>query len=129
MTHKKAYKSSILLLKYFPIFGALFIWISVLLIQLYDYHNEVFELFCGTSILGGTLLILASIVFEFCRLHKMFIFYDVFAGFCIDFQTIVGFGIIREPLRITVLVVGIILFLILIYHVIINKRIACFINR
>lgn len=112
---KNNYKLILILLKYFPIVGALLLWIRVFLIAFFNIQNPIFELFVGTSILGGVILILANIVLEFCLMHKLFIYYDIFIGFCIDYQTIIGWGSWRTPMQYIVLILGILLFLYLIF--------------
>ena len=115
MTKKESYRYTIILLKYFPIIGSFLLWVRVLLLVLFDYQNPVIELFVGNSIIGGVLLLLASRVLEFCKLHKFFIYYNVFAGFCIDYQQIIGWGEWRDPMRGVVLGVGVLLFIMLMF--------------
>lgn len=110
MHNTNQYKLIIKALKVFPILGALLLWIRVFWIFAFNYQNSIIELFVGTSIIGGILLILSSIVLEFCVLHKLFIYYNVFVGFCIDFQSIVGWGDFRRPMHIIVLIIGMLLF-------------------
>lgn len=115
MHNTDKYKLIIKLIKVFPIIGAFLLWIRVLLLVMFEYQSPIIEMFVETSIIGGTLLILSSIVLEFCLLHKLFIYYNVLIGFCIDFQDIIGWGICRTPMRYVVLLLGIILFICLLF--------------
>lgn len=115
MHNTDKYKLIIKLIKIFPIIGAFLLWIRVLLLVMFEYQSPIIELFVETSITGGILLILSSIVLEFCVIHKLFIYYDVIIGFCIDFQNIIGWGTLRTPMRYIVLLLGIILFICLFF--------------
>lgn len=55
------------------------------------------------------LLTVLSISYEFCWVHRCFIFYDYLVSLCIEYQTRSGFGELLIPARITSLVIGVLL--------------------
>lgn len=67
------------------------------------------------SVFGFVAWILISLAFGFCWLHRAFCTYGVLVSFCIDFQRTFGFGSMLIPMRLCVVLVGLILFVVFVY--------------
>ena len=42
--------------------------------------------------------------------HRAFVTYGVLISFCIDFQRTIGFGVLRQPLHLAMVILGLFLF-------------------
>ena len=62
------------------------------------------------SLLGALAWFSLSLAMGFCWVHRAFITYGVLISFCIDFQRCFGFGALLTPLRISMVVLGVLLF-------------------
>ena len=117
------YKWLILLIKYIPIIGGLFMMIHCLLLLLGQDLASAHFIF-GFSIIGAVILYGASCVLGFCRVHKAFIIYDFCVELCINIEQYYGFGKILIFIRILMLLVGIYLFIWFILSMC-NKKCSC----
>lgn len=55
-----------------------------------------------------------SLAYGFCWVHRAFITYGVLISFCIDFQRSFGFGVLRQPLHLQMVALGLLLFFVFI---------------
>lgn len=118
------FKLLLALVKYVPYIGGVSMILHV--IQLLLGYNPMYAHYMfGFSILGTFLLLLASSVFKFGRLHKLFILYNFITESCIKFQKGFGFGSILTTMRWIVLIIGLYLLGWFIYGLVSKNRIEC----
>lgn len=110
----KEHRIMIMLLKYLPVFNALMMMLHCLTLLLgYDWHLA--ELTCGQCLTMSVLLFVFSSVFRFCWLHKAFILYTMLVQECIIIQDCFGFGKLLTPTRWLMLLIGLALFVVLLF--------------
>lgn len=117
-------KTCVLFLKYVPIISAfiMLLYVSSLVFDKVDNsdRNIVTKTFTmSTTPTVGTMILSKSL--GFCSLHRCLIGYTYGVTFCIAHQAITGFGALLIPMRIFMLVIGIILFLWLGIHIYTHK--------
>lgn len=66
------------------------------------------------SLFGFIVWIIISLAYGFCWVHRAFITYGVLISFCIDFQRSFGFGVLRQPLHLQMVALGLLLFFVFI---------------
>ena len=119
-------KTYIIALKYIPIISAFLMFLHVVFLE------------CGITLciaelsvltLVTLMVLLWSIVFKFCIMHILSSFYTIIVLWCCYIQRFIGFGNILESIRISVLYLGIFIFLLLGYkHVKDYKKLIANIN-
>lgn len=97
-----------ILLELLPMGGVLAMTTHVACL-LMGYNFKVSEYLFGYSVVGAVLLFVQSYVLKFCRLYRLSILYSVVVTHCIYHQRNIGFGNALMPMRILMLVFGIIL--------------------
>lgn len=109
---KTKHKVCLYTFKYLPIFGD-FIYVLFLALLIIGIRVNFSGFLVGTSLMGAIILIAASYAFEFCYLHRLFIMHGFAVTFCINYQAAIanGFGHYLTPLRWTLLISGILLFI------------------
>lgn len=73
-------------------------------------HGWIFD----CSLFGFIVWIIISLAYGFCWVHRAFITYGVLISFCIDFQRSFGFGVLRQPLHLQMVALGLLLFFVFI---------------
>lgn len=68
----------------------------------------------GSAIIPSILILAISGLFKFCWLHKAFTIYSLCVDLCINYERLMGFGPILQPLRVAIFILGIVLFILLI---------------
>lgn len=114
------YKIFLICIKYIPIIMAAVVLVHTALIITVQYES-VFAKTFGISILPALIVYSAQKAFRFCLIHKLLLWYCVFADFCLSLH--------NRTLLYSVLVIGIILSLTFVIHCIFNERITNFIEK
>lgn len=65
-------------------------------------------------VFGFIAWIIVSLAYGFCWVHRAFATYGVLISFCIDFQRSFGFGVLRQPLQLLMVALGLLLFFVFI---------------
>lgn len=107
------WRASRLIIGVIPPVGALVMLAHCSLLTL-GYRAKLTEWIFDCSLFGFVAWIIVSLAYGFCWVHRAFITYGVMISFCIDFQRSFGFGILREPLHIAMVALGVLLFYIFI---------------
>lgn len=109
----RIWKMSRLVIGLIPPIGSLVMLIHCLLLSV-GVKVKLTEWIFDCSLFGFVAWIIVSLAYGFCWVHRAFITYGVLISFCIDFQRTIGFGIMRQPLHIAMVVLGAFLFFIFI---------------
>lgn len=72
--NKRMYKLELLCVKYVPIIIAFIVLTNAILVR-YDLYIEELSYIAGTSFLTLIPMYISSIVYKFCKYHRMFIHY------------------------------------------------------
>lgn len=97
-----------------PLIGSIMMLVHCTLL-LCGFRSIFTEWIFDCSVFGFIAWILISFAFGFCWLHRAFCTYGVLVSFCIDFQRTFGFGPTLTPMRLSVVLIGLILFLVFIH--------------
>ena len=120
---RSEYKLLIIVLKFIPMLTAL-CYMSSTIFNYFGYNIEPLSNFGGMSLLTWLFIYLASIVFNFCAYHRMFLWYifidDLFN--IIDYYIIIPIST-DSILMLHNILIGITLFTVLILYVKDNKSI------
>lgn len=120
---RSKYKLLIIVLKFIPMLTAL-CYMSSTIFNYFGYNIEPLSNFGGMSLLTWLFIYLASIVFNFCAYHRMFLWYifidDLFN--IIDYYIIIPIST-DSILMLHNILIGITLFTVLILYVKDNKSI------
>lgn len=120
---RSEYKLLIIVLKFIPMLTAL-CYMSSTIFNYFDYNIEPLSNFGGMSLLTWLFIYLASIVFNFCAYHRMFLWYilidDLFN--IIDYYITIPIST-DSILMLYNILIGITLFTVLILYVKDNKSI------
>ena len=118
---RSEYKLLIIVLKFIPMLTAL-CYMSSTIFNYFGYNIEPLSNFGGMSLLTWLFIYLASIVFNFCAYHRMFLWYifidDLFN--IIDYYIIIPIST-DSILMLHNILIGITLFIVLILYVKDNK--------
>ena len=122
-SRRSEYKLLIIVLKFIPILTAL-CYMSSTIFNYFGYNIEPLSNFGGMSLLTWLFIYLASIVFNFCAYHRMFLWYifidDLFN--IIDYYITIPIST-DSILMLHNILIGITLFTVLILYVKDNKNI------
>lgn len=103
------WKSSRVIIGIIPPIGAFVMLLHCAILSM-GINIKLTEWIFDCSLFGFVAWIAVSLAYGFCWVHRAFITYGVMISFCIDFQRTIGFGFLREPLHLTMVALGIILF-------------------
>ena len=107
------YKLGLLAIKFIPIIMFFIMWIHTGLL-ITDINGPCADTIAGSAIIPSILILAISSLFKFCWLHKLFTIYSLCIDLCINYERYIGFGVILQPFRIALFVIGIVLFILLI---------------
>lgn len=93
-------------IKYIPIICTFLLSLHIFLLLMDVYEPITVGI---SAVLMVVLLILLSIRFGFCKLHKAMIIYMGVMTLCICIQKYEGFGLLLRAVRIVMLVIGVVL--------------------
>lgn len=95
-------------IKWAPIVCFLVLWIHCIgLVS--GFKTELTDYFWGNSIYCLVVMYAGSMRYGYCRLHQSLTIYDALVSFCMDFQKVHDFGVLLQPLRWLMVVLGVIL--------------------
>lgn len=114
------YKIFLLSVKYLPILSALVLLAHAILVVCFNY-DSIFRSTFGVSLIPAIIVYLAQKAFKFCYIHKILLWYCVFADFCISLHNL--------SLLYSTIVIGVILFIVFIIHCIWDEHITIFIKK
>nr|WP_294873551.1 hypothetical protein [Prevotella sp.] len=96
-----------------PTVGALIMLVHCTLLS-FGILVKLTEWIFDCSIFGFIAWIIVSLAYGFCWVHRAFATYGVLISFCIDFQRSFGFGVLRQPLHLLMVALGLLLFFVFI---------------
>ena len=103
------WKSSRVVIGIIPPIGSMVMLLHCFILTL-GINIKLTEWIFDCSLFGFVAWIAVSLAYGFCWVHRAFITYGVMISFCIDFQRTVGFGILRQPLHVIMVALGVFLF-------------------
>lgn len=106
------YKLGILTIKYIPIIMFLIMWLHTGLLIL-GINGPCADTIAGSAIIPSILIFSMSHLFKFCYIHKLLTIYSLIIDLCINFHRYIGFGCIIEEMRLSMFIIGTILFFLL----------------
>ena len=107
------WKASRLIIGIIPPVGALVMLIHCTLPS-FGIRAKLTEWVFDCSLFGFIAWIIVSLAYGFCWVHRAFATYGVLISFCIDFQRSFGFGVLRQPLQLLMVALGLLLFFVFI---------------
>ena len=107
------YKLGLLAIKYVPIVMFLIMWIHTGLL-IVGVNGPCADTIAGSAIIPSLLILAISRLFRFCWLHKLFTMYSLSVDLCINYERLIGFGILLQPIRSLLFIIGTFLFILLI---------------
>ena len=107
------WKASRLIIGIIPPVGALVMLIHCSLLYM-GYREKLAEWIFDCSLFGFIAWIIVSLAYGFCWVHRAFATYGVLISFCIGFQRSFGFGVLRQPMYLMMVVLGLMLFFVFI---------------
>lgn len=114
--NKRMYKLELLCVKYVPILIALGVLVDAILSYFDIYCNEI-NYFVGTSFFTLIPMYISSIVYKFCKYHRMFIHYILSHKIVASVDMYIGIPLNDGyMLLIYLIIAGIFAFLALYYH-------------
>ena len=99
------WKASRLIIGIIPTVGALIMLVHCTLLS-FGILVKLTEWIFDCSIFGFIAWIIVSLAYGFCWVHRAFATYGVLISFCIDFQRSFGFGVLRQPLHLLMVALG-----------------------
>lgn len=108
----------VLIMQWFPFCCGMLFTIHVLFLLL-GINIHVAELLGSCSLFVFMMLIVASIAYRFCFLHRVFLVYNYIVSMCIEYENYIGFGKALLCARIIIAVIGIIL---VVTFIVLRKR-------
>lgn len=112
-TLMKNHRVAMLCLKYIPVIMFLLMWCYTIFAVL-GLELIIADTIVGCSILPSILIFALSDVFHFCWVHKSLTGYSLLVDLLINANKYIGLGIIAFPLKITMMILGGFLFIVLI---------------
>ena len=107
------YKLGLLAIKYVPIVMFLIMWIHTGLL-IVGVNGPCADTIAGSAIIPSLLILAISKLFRFCWLHKLFTMYSLSVDLCINYERLIGFGMLLQPIRSLLFIIGTFLFILLI---------------
>ena len=107
------YKLGLLAIKYIPIVMFLIMWIHTGLL-IVGVNGPCADIIAGSAIIPSLLILAVSRLFRFCWLHKLFTMYSLSVDLCINYERLIGFGLLLQPIRSLLFIIGTFLFILLI---------------
>lgn len=107
------YKLGLLAIKYVPIVMFLIMWIHTGLL-IVGVNGPCADTIAGSAIIPSLLILAISRLFRFCWLHKLFTMYSLSVDLCINYERLIGFGMLLYPIRSLLFIIGTFLFILLI---------------
>lgn len=107
------YKLGLLAIKYVPIVMFLIMWIHTGLL-IVGVNGPCADTIAGSAIIPSLLILAISRLFRFCWLHKLFTMYSLSVDLCINYERLIGFGMLLQPIRSLLFIIGTFLFIVLI---------------
>ena len=107
------YKLGLLAIKYIPIVMFLIMWIHTGLL-IVGVNGPCADTIAGSAIIPSLLILAISRLFRFCWLHKLFTMYSLSVDLCINYERLIGFGLLLQPNRSLLFIIGTFLFILLI---------------
>ena len=107
------YKLGLLAIKYVPIVMFLIMWIHVCLLII-GINGPCADTIAGSAIIPSLLILAISRLFRFYWLHKLFTMYSLSVDLCINYERLIGFGMLLQPIRSLLFIIGTFLFILLI---------------
>ena len=107
------YKLGLLAIKYIPIVMFLIMWIHTGLL-IVGVNGPCADTIAGSAIIPSLLILAISKLFRFCWLHKLFTMYSLSVDLCINYERLIGFGLLLQPIRSLLFIIGTFLFILLI---------------
>ena len=107
------YKLGLLAIKYVPIVMFLIMWIHTGLLIM-GVNGPCADTIAGSAIIPSLLILAISKLFRFCWLHKLFTMYSLSVDLCINYERLIGFGMLLQPIRSLFFIIGTFLFILLI---------------
>ena len=92
-----------------PPIGAFVMFVHCVLLSV-GIKAKLTEWIYDCSVFGFVAWMIISFAYGFCWVHRAFITYGVMISFCIDFQRTIGFGIMRQPLHLAMVILGLFIF-------------------
>lgn len=108
------YKLGILAIKYIPIIMFLIMWFHTGLL-IFGINGPYADTIAGSAIIPSILIFSMSNLFKFCYIHKLLTIYALAVDLCINFQRLIEFGYLVEEFRISMFIIGTILFFLLLF--------------
>jgi hypothetical protein len=112
-TLKKDHKIAMLCLKYIPVIMFFAMW-GYTIFAVLGLELIIADTIVGCSILPSILIFALSDVFHFCWVHKSLTGYSLLVDLLINANKYIGLGPWTMPLKITMAILGIVLFIALI---------------
>ena len=88
-------------------------WIHTGLL-IFNIQGPFADTIVGSAIIPSILILAISQMFQFCYIHKMLTIYSLCIDLCINYQRYIGFGVLLQPMRIGMFIIGTIIFILLI---------------
>lgn len=92
-----------------PPIGAFVMFVHCVLLSV-GIKAKLTEWIYDCSVFGFVAWMIVSFAYGFCWVHRAFVTYGVLISFCIDFQRTIGFGVLRQPLHLAMVILGLFLF-------------------
>ena len=122
LRNKYLYKALIVILKYTPLVITGFYVINTLL-NLLEIDTPAISNIAGVSLLTWIFLLLSNIVFKFCICHRMFLYYILAVDLFNIIDYYIGIPLYKyEYIAIHSVLLGVVLFLFVYFHVKNNKK-------
>lgn len=103
------WKASRLIIGIIPPVGAFVMLVHCILLS-FGFRVKLTEWIFDCSLFGFIAWIIVSLAYGFCS----FATYGVLISFCIDFQRSFGFGVLRQPLHLLMVALGLLIFFVFI---------------
>lgn len=113
---RSEHKIALICLKYIPVIMFLLMWIYTIF-ALFGINLWIADTIVGCAILPSILIFSLSQVFHFCVLHKSLTGFSLTVDILINIDKYFGFGTVLFPIQLGVGLVGLILFIMLLWKV------------
>lgn len=111
---KTEHKWALLCLKYIPIFMFITMWIYTIL-ALFGVPFLLADTIMGCAIVPSLIIFSLTKVFQFCWLHKAITWYALIVDLLINIDFYATFGIVTPIIQIIFIIIGLVMFLMLLY--------------
>lgn len=111
---KTEHKWALLCLKYIPIFMFITMWIYTIL-ALFGIPFLLADTIMGCAIVPSLIIFSLTKVFQFCWLHKAITGYALIVDLLINIDFYATFGIVTPIIQIIFIIIGLVMFLMLLY--------------